>query len=288
MLEFMLEKLLLPPRRFNRFWFSFVLGVFYSLFGLALAVSTGVGILAIFVVAIAIQPFLSRFFSVIHLEQVRRAEREKSMESLFEGGLAPAPKVEPALLADFAPLFSQYTAFFLGIFATCVLFALAGDSARVLGLFGLQASMATGSSAAPLESLVVSLLMNNAGVLCASFFLALLLEFGASLVTVWNAVFWGILVTVRMRQAVAASMDPLSGYFLLVVIMPHLILEALAYISAMFSGGILGAILVNTNPAEGLTMARLRQPLELLGLAIGFLVLGALLEAMVFHFVLKL
>lgn len=286
MIEFLLEKLFLPPLRYNRFWFAFLLGIMYSLFGLALAVSTNVGLLAVFVIAIAIQPFLSRFFSLIQLEQARHAARDASMKELLDEALAPVAKPQPALLRDFAPLFSQYTAFFLGIFSTFVLFAIAADPVRVYALFDLPESLAGAHEPSAWINLAITFFSHNAGVLFASFFLSLLLEFGASLVTVWNAVFWGLLVTIRMREAVLASADPTAGYLVLVSILPHLVLEALAYISAMFAGGMLSAIFSNAGPGILEDAGTWKRPLELLGLAIGLLALAAVLEAIVFSFVL--
>lgn len=285
MIEFLLEKIFLPPLRYNRFWFAFLLGIVYSLFGLTLAVSTNVGLLAVFVIAIAIQPFLSRFFSMLQLEQTRAHAREASMMELFDQELAPAPKTETALLRDYGPLFSQYTAFFLGIFSTFVLFALAADPARVYALFDLPATLPS-SSPAPWTTLAGQFLWHNAGVLFASFLLSLVLEFGASLVTVWNAVFWGLLVTVRMREAVQASADPSAGYLVLFTILPHLVLEAMAYISAMFAGGMLSTVLVQTHPGNLEDPRTWRRPLELLGLGIGLLILAAVLEALVFSWIL--
>ncbi len=287
MIEFLFEQLLLPPLKFNRFWFSLVLGVLYSFLGLALAVSTGVGLLAVFVVAIAIQPFLSRFFSMIHLETQRRLSRDESFSQMFDLPLSSEPKERDSFWRDFSPLFSQYTAFFLGIFATFVVFALSQPPQASAALFGITGLGGPGALPVHPEDFLVAILVNNAGVLFTGFFLSLLLEFGASLVTVWNAVFWGVLITTRMREFVFAYGHEWTGYLVLVLILPHLVLEALAYISAMFAGGMAGTILSQSGSERSLSPL-LQQPIRLLLYALVFFIVGAVLETAVFYYVLKI
>ena len=264
MLAFWLESVLLRKKRLPAFWFYFLAGLFFSVIGIAIAILTREWLLSVFVLAISILPFLTRHFSVPELS------------SRFVFG-------KPIVF--FSRLFDEYAAFFLGAFVAFLVFGVIGGPAFVQMFTGYSSSLGLETPKASLSAFVSSVLFNNLGVLLIGFLVALLFEFGASLVTSWNAVFWGLLAAARIHQGLAVSGDPFSAFFWVLAILPHLIVEALAYISAMLAGVSISFLVRHEKELGNEFTPLLYRCLNVLGLGLFLVILGAVLEGMVFWYV---
>jgi uncharacterized membrane protein SpoIIM required for sporulation len=127
------------------------------------------------------------------------------------------------------------------------------------------------------------LLQNNAFVLGACFFVALLTGDGAIFLITWNASVWGTIFGLTARNAAFFSHEAPVKFFslILLIVSPHVLLEASAYILAGIAGGLIskGAL------REGLEGERFvkvfKENALILFLALVCLLLGALVETIV-------
>lgn len=264
MLAFWLESLFLRKLKLPRFGFFFLVGLFFSLLGIAIAVLTHVWLVAVFVVAISVLPFLTRNFSVPEL----------SGQFVFG---------KP--MNFFSKLFDEYAAFFLGVFFAFLILGVLGGPGFVSDFTGFSVQGGLSVEKDSLSSFVSGVLFNNLGVLLVGFLVAMLFEFGASLVTSWNAVFWGLLAASRIHEALVVSGEPFSAFFWVLAIMPHLIVEALAYISAMFAGLSISFLVRHERELGNDFAPLLYRCLGLLAVGVFLVILGAVLEGVVFWYV---
>ena len=228
-----------------------------------LAIMTRVWLLAVFVVALSILPFLSQAVSV------REILSEK---------WSSAPRF-------YSQLFGEYAAFFLGVFFSFLLFGVMGGMDFVSLFVGFRVPPLDVLKGIPFFDFVGSLLLNNIGVFLLAFLLSLLIELGVSLVVSWNAVFWGLLMAMRIFQVGLASDSPFSAIFFMLVILPHLILEAVAYIAAAYAGLLLSRLVIREKELRWGAEEIISQGTKLLIIGLLLLVCASLLEGIVFLYV---
>ncbi len=263
MLGFLLKRFLVQRLHLPMFPTFFLLGLFFSLFGMILAVMTQVWLLAVFVVALSVLPFLSQAVSVREI----LSEKWSSTPAFY------------------SQLFGEYAAFFLGVFFSFLVFGVIGGADFVSSFVDFKVPPLGALKGIPFFDFVGSLLLNNAGVFLLAFLLSLLIELGVSLVVSWNAVFWGLLMAMRIFQVGLASDSPVSAVFFMLVILPHLILEAVAYIAAAYAGLLLSRLVIREKELRWGFEEIVNQGTKLLTIGLLLLVCAGFLEGIVFLYV---
>jgi uncharacterized membrane protein SpoIIM required for sporulation len=124
------------------------------------------------------------------------------------------------------------------------------------------------------------IVLNNLGVALGIFVVTLLYRLGgALLVLAWNASVWGILF-VYFAEAQSGGTDFVLGTYLLclVFVLPHILFEAMAYISAVLAGILLLRSIVRADERKNKEPRLGKIILGLIGITILCTVIGALLE----------
>ena len=145
--------------------------------------------------------------------------------------------------------------------------ALAGN---VLGV--AEGSVLEGSAGAGSLAGFTQVLMNNMQVTAFAFIFSLLFGAGAVFIVVWNASILGIYIG-RLSETLL-HIPGVSLSFL-----PHGIPEIAAYLMAGLSGGIISAAVLRGHKKD-VIMKVVEDALKLLGMAIAFIFLAALIETM--------
>lgn len=123
-------------------------------------------------------------------------------------------------------------------------------------------------------------LAHNLLALCTFLLFALLYRTGAVFAVLWNASVWGAVFGVTTHHAPGVgSAALLNGAKILLCTMPHLVSEALAYILAAMAGMFLSKALSKYRWSDDKFYRVLRACTVILLLAIGTLLLAALLES---------
>ncbi len=176
---------------------------------------------------------------------------------------------------------SLYLFIFLGVLLGYSFFSLFLPSLATNALFESQISVLYGSvgkAAVFSPDLFLNLFSHNLQVLLLAFVTALLLGDGAIFLLVWNASVWGtIFGNLASTAAVTGSLNPavLFGIILLIVL-PHTLIEAASYILAAISGGITSDFILSSK-ATRFQKLILRSMIILVA-AVGVLAVGMFVE----------
>lgn len=212
--------------------YAFLLGAGYSLVGVAIAkllFPSDPALVAVAFTSLMLLPELYKIFSIEEEQEVQSYEQDKKL-TFWE------------LLTDDSDFIRVYVFLFLGILTVYSLASIVLPSFQVNYLFEKQLAMrhAAGQAFFP-TALFWSILTNNFFVLVACFIMSLITGDGAIFLITWNASVWGTIFGVTARNA-AMNAGVSSIYYLflvLIIIFPHMILEALSYILAAISGGVI-------------------------------------------------
>ncbi len=257
--------------------YAFILGVSYSAISILLArflFPSDPALVAVAFTSLMLLPELYKIFSI--------EERQERMTKKVTIG---------SLYTDDIDVTKVYLFLFLGILLTYSVAAIMLPSLNSSYLFQQQLEIrggdveegAAGNAMAFTPGLFKDLLRNNFKVLMVVFIIALLTGNGAVFVIVWNASVWGTIFGITAKCAATFSgYNPYYIFFLvLLIVTPHMIIEALAYILAAISGSIISKDVL----MERFSTARFQKVfmfnLYLFGFALIFLVLGALVETLV-------
>ena len=210
--------------------FAFLLGFSYSVIGITSALMLfpqDPGLASVAFTALLLLPSLNKMLS-IEEEQVAE-EYEFSLLTPFR---------------DHADIFRVYFFLFLGIMLSYALFALLMPSLaasrifeqqiKAVGLVGQAVAIQSGIA-------LTSILLNNLTVLAFSILASLVYGSGAIFILTWMASVWGtIIALVAKNSAAVAHQNPIVYFIVTVVLMlPHTILEAATYFTAVIAGGVL-------------------------------------------------
>ncbi|HLC66257.1 MAG TPA: stage II sporulation protein M, partial [Candidatus Nanoarchaeia archaeon] len=201
--------------------FAFLLGAGYSVIGISIAkllFPTDPALVAVAFTSLIMLPELYKLFGI---EQ--RQLREESSFSL------------PKLVHDEQDFVRIYLYLFLGILLVYSIATVVLPSFQVNDLFKQQLDMRHRTGNAVFQhGLFQSILVNNFFVLVACFLLSLISGDGAIFLITWNASVWGTIFGVTARNA-ALNAGVSAVYYLslvLIIVFPHMLLEALSYILA--------------------------------------------------------
>jgi uncharacterized membrane protein SpoIIM required for sporulation len=263
----------------RKFFYAFFLGAFYGLLGIALARLLFASDPAIPAIAFTSLFLLPELYTIFKIEEAQQ-EQQRSP------GLRAAWR-------DNGDFFRVYLCLFLGILVVSMLAAMILPSLTVNALFHDQLAMrsdsftasgnAIGSGLAAGAGLFKALLTNNAIVLGAVFFVALLAGDGAIFLITWNASLWGAVFGVTARNAAYVTQGEPFLYFMQIVatVTPHVLLEASAYILAAMAGGLLSRAAVKSGWGSAMFKRVLAENGIIIVLALVTLVLGAFVESVV-------
>ncbi|MFH1770272.1 MAG: stage II sporulation protein M [archaeon] len=250
--------------------YAFLLGVGYSIIGIAIAkilFPSDPALVAVAFTALMILPELNKLFSI----EEKREEHEKKLSI-------------KKLLKDNKDFIKIYLFIALGIFIVYAIGSLILPEFQINQLFREQLEMrGAGGAAVFTESLFWHILINNWWVLLACFALALLTGDGAIFLITWNASMWGTIFGITARNAAAyANASPFWYLFLvLLIVLPHAILEIGSYIVAAISGGVISKDVLLEKFESARFNKVFKYNLWLLLIAILILLLGAFVETYV-------
>lgn len=267
--------------------FVFLMGVGCALLGIVTAwllfintpLAGSIGVMSVFFTSLALFPSWDKILSIkaIMVGTERRVIRGGGAE-FTELRLAGADeKINPwRVIRNHGNLFQAYVLSFMGIFAVYAILQILLPGAVAQGLFNQQTSIlsvrATGLGD------VWGIISNNLGVFLVCFLISLAYRSGIFIIA-WNASVWGVVFGNFLRQGIAAQQAS-PVFFALVVtaaVMPHLVIEALAYLSAAISGALTFKAFWK-HPDGGGFGYLLGDAMVVLGFACILLVIGALLE----------
>jgi uncharacterized membrane protein SpoIIM required for sporulation len=265
----------------KRSWTAFLLGGFYSVIGIVLARFLFAADPALPAVAFTSLFILPELYALFAIEE---REQERDPRSGFRAFWQDNGDFFRVMLFLFLGILLVYSvaAMLLPAFSVNTLFReqLAMRSPG-FGVAGLATENLAGNAAG--QGLFVRLLTNNALVMLAVFVVALLAGDGAIFLLTWNASVWGTIFGVTARNAaVFTNGDPLV-YFaqILVTVLPHVLLEASAYILVAMAGGLLSRAILKDGLGSRRFLAVARDNATVLALGVGCLVLGVLVETVV-------
>lgn len=250
--------------------YALPLGFGYSIIGISFAkmlFPTDPALVAVAFTSILMLPAIYKIFSI--------EEQQEVAESRF--GFKN-------LLTDEQDFTRVYLNMFLGILIAYSLATILLPSFQINYLFKQQLAMRSFSGNAIFQvPLFWSILVNNFFVLLACFLISLIAGDGAIFLVTWNASVWGTIFGVTARNA-AQNVGVSSIYYLLlvlVIVSPHMILEALSYITAAISGGIISKDILIEKFDTSRFNTVFQYNFMLFLISLGFLLLGALVETFV-------
>jgi hypothetical protein len=180
------------------------------------------------------------------------------------------------------PVVNVYFLAFAGIFLSFAFFSMAMPQLAANHVFKQQLGVLAGTSGQAVAfsgAQFMEILVNNSIIMLLCFVISLIAGNGAMLFVAWNASVWGTIFGMVARSAASAIGGSSWVVFIIILtaVTPHMVLEALSYITAAVSGTMISEHLVNA-PRH-----TLRHTYWLIGVAIVFLLLGALVETFVIN-----
>lgn len=261
--------------------YAFILGVIYSVIGILIASILFPGDPALVAVAFTSLLLLPELYKIFSIE-----ERQESMEQ----------KVSfRALWRDDLQVVRIYIFLFLGILLVYSIGTIAMPQMQANTLFREQLEIRFGQGFAGQATaggifssgLFYDLLSNNFLVMIACFIMALLTGDGAIFLITWNASVWGTIFGLTAKFAGQFSgQNPLYLFgIIMLVVFPHMIIEALSYFLAAISGSVISKDVILERFASERFLEVFGFNLYLLLFALVFLLLGALVETFVLQHV---
>jgi uncharacterized membrane protein SpoIIM required for sporulation len=254
--------------------YAFVLAVIYSIVGILIATILFPGdpaLVAIATTSLLMLPTLYRIFTI--------EEREDQMAEKFSF------KKLWELDKDIVKI---YIYIFLGILLVYSISTIILPDMQTNYLFKQQLEIRfgkgfSGQAVSGGGSLFFSLLQNNFFVMLACFIMALLTGDGAIFLITWNASVWGTIFGITAKYAGQfADKNPIYFFtIIMLIVFPHMIIEALSYIFASISGSIISKAILLEEFASDQFFKVLSFNFWLFVCALGTLLLGALVEAWV-------
>ena len=249
---------------------AFLLGFVYSLIGIVSAkivFGANPGLMAVAFTSILLIPSLNALLQ--HEENVEIREKKLSIKQL---------------LNDHRDIFEIYIFLFLGIFFTFAIVSILLEPSSSEQVFESQLAVAGLSGSSYLQAEFLSIFSNNIVILVVCLLLSLVYGAGAILFITWNASVWGVIFGFLAREsAITINQNPFV-YFgvMLLPILPHMITEAVSYLSASIVGGVVSKAVLREKLGSKKFKHVLTDGLIFFGLAVVLVILAAFLEVYVF------
>ena len=261
--------------------YAFLLGIGYSIVGVFIASILFPGDPALVAVAFTAMLLLPELYKIFSIE-----ERQESLEQRVNF---------KSLWRDDIEVVRIYIFLFLGVMLVYSVGTILLPELQANNLFreqleirfgqGFSGSATAGSATGEIFSsgLFYVLLTNNFLVLMACFILALLAGDGAIFLITWNASVWGTIFGLTAKNAATvAGQHPLYFFALIMLIVfPHMIIEAISYFLAAISGSVISKDVLLEQFASERFFEVFGFNLYLLLFGLLFLLLGAIVETFV-------
>jgi len=260
--------------------YAFILGVVYSFIGILISSILFPGDPALVAVALTSMLLLPELYKIFSME-----ERQESVEQGISARV---------LWKDDGELIRIYIFLFLGILFVYSVGTMVLPSFQANTLFREQLEIRLGQGFAGSATggifssgLFLELLSNNFLVLMACFIMALLTGDGAIFLISWNASVWGTIFGLTAKSAAAFSGKSAFLLFgaIMLIVFPHMILEAISYFLAAISGAVISKDVLLEEFASARFLEVFGFNLYLLVFGLVFLLLGALVETFVLQHV---
>jgi len=201
---------------------AFFLGLFYTFIGFFSAriiFPEGTGLMAVAFTSILLIPSINALLKLEENVEIR--EKKLSIR---------------LLLRDHKDIFKVYLFMFMGIFVAFLIIGLMTPYSSIWRLYGSQLSSAGMVGNALWVQSFFRLLLNNLLVFAVCFLLSLVYGAGSIIFLTWNASVWSVVIAyfIKLHYLDAQTLGLVS----IVAILPHLITEGIAYISAAIAGGV--------------------------------------------------
>jgi len=215
--------------------YAFLLGMGYTVIGIGAAVilfPEDPAIVAVAFISLMVYPTISKL--------IKQEEKLESKNDEFKLGV---------FFRDHKDMFKVYAFLFLGILLVFSFFAIMLPTLATNHIFENQIGVLYGrSTGQAIFSVPVfkDIFMNNLSVLVLCFVAAFLFGDAAIFLVTWNASVWGtIFGNLAKTAALNVSVNPFY-YFLIVIVVvfPHMMLEAFSYICSATSGGVISKGLI--------------------------------------------
>jgi|SRR3989344_2595545 len=257
--------------------YAFLLGLGYSVVGVLLASILFPGDPALVAVAFTSMLLLPELYKIFSIEERQLSlERKVSFRSLWR---------------DDINLVRVYVFLFLGIILVYSIGTIILPDFQTNSLFREQLEIRFGqgfsgqavSGELFSSGLFYDLLSNNFLVMLAIFIMALLTGDGAIFLITWNASVWGAIFGITAKNAaIFSGRHPLLLFALIMlIVLPHMIIEATCYFLSAISGSVISKDVLLEKFASERFLEVFGFNLYLFLFALGFLVLGALVETFV-------
>ncbi len=273
-------------KAFPEAWFgrqniiAFLLGWVYALIGIILAriiFPRDPAIAAVAFTSILIIPSINMIISY-KLDQ----ERFRNLSIL-------------QLLRDNGAFTKSYVALFLGMLLVYSSAAIVLPSLQTNALFRAQLDIRNISGEASLfgtdilfdNDLFMGIFMNNLVVIMVTFAVSLFIGGAGVFLITWNASVWGTIFGITARNAGFAGANPLTDaaiYFIIIllIVMPHMMLEVVAYIESVIAGGTISTAVIKKNVEQHMLFSNIvMRSIILLVVGIIILAIGAAVETIV-------
>jgi len=242
-----------------------VLGFSYALLGIASAVfifPSNAGLMSIAFISVLLVPYLNYLLRTEESIEIR--EEKFSLSGIWQ---------------DHKNIFRMYLMMFLGIFIAYAAIQFLFPDYTIFQS-QLQSAGFTGAAVGNLS--YTDIIVNNLIVLLICFALSLVYGAGSIVFLTWNASIWGAVIGYAASQA-GSPVIAFTG--ILAPILPHLITEALAYLSAAIVGGVLSKAIV----IEGLDYEKIKHvmtdALILFSGAVILILVAGLIEIKINYFI---
>jgi len=177
------------------------------------------------------------------------------------------------------PMFKIFFILMLSVFVTFLVLGIVHPPEMSAQLFKAQLSfIQDGAPVADFDFNAIA--QNNLRVMYITFGISLIYGAGVIIMLSWNASVWGIIIGSTIRKGFATAGTNIFAYLAvsLIQIMPHLLLESLAYLGAAVSGGMLALCAVFQKGSSRRFLYTLTDSFLILVVSIGLILLSALIE----------
>lgn len=192
------------------------------------------------------------------------------------------------LLWDHWDILTIYLFMFLGSLLTFGFFAAMWPPVATSAVFASQAKVAIASGQATAQSaFMMSLLSNNARVLLICLLMSFFYGAGSIFVLIWNASAWGVIFGLAAKQSAAGAAHPVLHFlYTILLVSPHLVLEAGSYFFAAVAGGIISKAVIREKFLSARFNRVVMDGIYLFVFAAVFVVVAAYVEAYITPWVL--
>ena len=262
---------------------SFFIGIYCAIIGIIIAwllFPSNIGIVSVFFTSLAMLPFLNKLLP---------------LEKLIKKNKKPIRFVNPInylkkflnfhkLSAEYKNLFFIYVMLFLGVFLVYSVFQMFLPEPMAEKFFIEQTQILHGGADRAFMSASISLntfyaiIMNNMVVLLVSFIISIIYRAGIFIIA-WNASVWGVIFgSAIMESSKLLGHNAILLFVLsILILIPHMVSEAFAYICGVISGSTIYLTLWN-KVDDNQYYAIIIDAARLLLLGGAFIILAALIE----------